>query len=60
LYHPESHLVYAVRGADVSHVMVDGRVLVEHGRLVHMDEKAVMAAVSRIAQRVGQTDKQQA
>jgi hypothetical protein len=28
LYHPESHLVYAVRGADVSHVLVDGQFLV--------------------------------
>ncbi|MFO7861780.1 MAG: amidohydrolase [Desulfosalsimonas sp.] len=59
LYHPESHLVYAVRGADVSHVLVDGRFLVENQRLLHMDVGAVMAEVNRICQRVAQTDKHQ-
>ena len=59
LYHPESHLVYAVRGADVSHVLVDGQLLVERGRLVHMDVTAVMAEVSRIGQKVVKTDKHQ-
>lgn len=59
LYHPESHLVYAARGADVSHVMVGGRLLVENHRLLHMDVGAVMAEVCRIGQRVAQTDKHQ-
>lgn len=40
---PVSTLVYAANGDDVDGVMVDGRMLVEGGTLLTMDEEAVLA-----------------
>ena len=40
-YDPASHLVYAAGREHVSHVWVGGRLLVEEGRLLQVDEKAV-------------------
>lgn len=56
MYHPESHIVYSVRGADVSHVMVDGELLVSDGRLVRMDQATVMADAQQTALAVRRTD----
>jgi 5-methylthioadenosine/S-adenosylhomocysteine deaminase len=49
LYHPESALVYAARGADVRHVFVDGRAVVRDGVLLTDDLSAVLAEVRAIA-----------
>jgi 5-methylthioadenosine/S-adenosylhomocysteine deaminase len=49
MYRPESHLVYAVQGGDVSHVVVGGRVVVEHRELKTLDVGSVMSEVARIA-----------
>ncbi|MFP4571806.1 MAG: amidohydrolase [Desulfobacterales bacterium] len=57
MYHPESHLVYCVGGADVSHVMVDGELLVSDGNLVNIDFQSVMAGAGKISRAVGQADK---
>lgn len=40
LHNPLSHLVYSARGSDVRDVIVNGRLVVSHGRLqtVHMDD----------------------
>ena len=40
-YDPASHLVYAAGREHVSHVWVGGKLLVEEGRLLQVDEKAV-------------------
>ena len=40
-YDPASHLVYAAGREHVSHVWVAGKLLVEEGRLLQVDEKAV-------------------
>jgi 5-methylthioadenosine/S-adenosylhomocysteine deaminase len=48
---PWSTLVYAARGTDVRLTMIDGHVLVENGKLVHLDEKEV-AAEARAAARI--------
>ena len=40
-YDPVSHLVYAAGREHVSHVWVGGKLLVEDGRLLQVDEKAV-------------------
>ncbi len=56
MYHPDSHLVYAVRGADTIHVMVDGQMLVRDGRLVHMDIGEVIARAAEIGTAIAQTD----
>ncbi|MFO8111984.1 MAG: hypothetical protein R6T92_05685, partial [Desulfosalsimonadaceae bacterium] len=57
LYHPQSHIVYAARGADVVHVLVDGKRLVENGRLLHLDVDDIMAAVNAGAREIRSTDR---
>lgn len=42
LYRPYSHLVYAVRGSDVSTVLVDGRIVVRDGEITTVDEAEVL------------------
>jgi cytosine/adenosine deaminase-related metal-dependent hydrolase len=44
---PVADLVYAHTAADVGWVLVDGRVVVEDGRLVTLDEPAVLAEAER-------------
>ncbi|MCF8111305.1 MAG: amidohydrolase [Desulfobacteraceae bacterium] len=56
MYHPESHLVYSVCGADVAHVMVEGKMLVSDGRLVHMDLKDIIARANKISTSIRQTN----
>ncbi|MFZ0725310.1 MAG: amidohydrolase, partial [Desulfobacterales bacterium] len=51
MYNPVSHLVYTVRGSDVATVVINGRLVMENGRLLSLDEKQVMADVNRIAAR---------
>ena len=52
LYDPVSHLVYAACGSDVDTVMVNGRVLVEGGRLVHLDIDGIMDAMIDAAKNI--------
>lgn len=52
MYNPVSHLVYAARGSDVAAVVIDGRVVMENGRLLTIDEQQVMANVNQIATRI--------
>jgi 5-methylthioadenosine/S-adenosylhomocysteine deaminase len=47
------NIVYSGRGDEVTLVAVDGRVIYEEGRLIHMDEKAVMSAAQKTAARLG-------
>lgn len=48
LYHPSSHLVYAVRAADVRHVMIDGKWVVRDRRLLTLNVEEAMQAVNGI------------
>lgn len=43
VYHPVSHLVYAAGRHDVSHVWVEGELLVEEGRLTKLDVTQIVA-----------------
>lgn len=56
LYNPHSHIVYAARGADVMHVLIDGRLLVENGGLLYLDAEDIMAAVHAVAREIRVTD----
>ncbi len=47
-YNPYSHIVYAVSGADVSTVIVDGRILMENRRLLTLDEGTVLERARRV------------
>jgi 5-methylthioadenosine/S-adenosylhomocysteine deaminase len=50
---PVSHLVYAARAGDVRTVVVDGRIVVSEGRLVTLDEAAVVAEARDRANQLG-------
>ena len=43
MYNPFSHLVYAARGQDVSHSIINGRLVMENRQLLTLDLKEVMA-----------------
>ena len=48
IYDPVSHIVYAARGSDVRFVWVDGRQVIEDGRLLTADEADVMSEAKRM------------
>ena len=43
MYNPFSHLVYAARGSDVNHVIINGQIVMEGRKLLTMDLKGIMA-----------------
>jgi len=47
-----SHIVYSAGAGDVDTVIVDGRVLVLHGKLQHLDEAEIIARAAAIARRI--------
>ncbi|MFQ6111931.1 MAG: hypothetical protein ACE5LX_07885, partial [Nitrospinota bacterium] len=47
-----SNIVYNANGSDVTHVVVDGQVLVEDGVVKTVDEKEAMREAQRLADRV--------
>jgi 5-methylthioadenosine/S-adenosylhomocysteine deaminase len=49
MYNPISHLVYAVQGSDVSHSVINGRVVLENGKLQSLDLAGIMDTASAIA-----------
>jgi cytosine/adenosine deaminase-related metal-dependent hydrolase len=49
LLNPVNNLVYAATGASVRTVLVDGRVVLDDGRLTTIDERALYARVERLA-----------
>jgi len=54
MYHPVSQLVYAARGSDVRHVMVDGRLLVKDRQLLTIDTAEVMKKVNELGRKIVQ------
>ena len=59
VHHPESALVYNATGPDVHTVIVDGKILLEAGRVVMLDETALLeecrAAAKNLLARAGIT-----
>jgi len=49
MYNPFSHIVYAARGADVRHTVINGRVVMRDRELLTLDEKRVLARAGEIA-----------
>jgi 5-methylthioadenosine/S-adenosylhomocysteine deaminase len=47
------NLVYAARGDEVDTVVVDGQIVVEHGRVLTLDEDAVLSEAERQANGIG-------
>ncbi len=52
IYNPRDHLVYTAAAADVSLVLVDGRILVDKGELTELDEERIMFETSKRAYRL--------
>jgi 5-methylthioadenosine/S-adenosylhomocysteine deaminase len=52
MYHPESHIVYAAKSADVRDVIVAGRILVRNRRILSLDVERIMAEVRKIAAQI--------
>jgi 5-methylthioadenosine/S-adenosylhomocysteine deaminase len=52
MYHLESHLAFAVRGADVRDVLVAGRVVVRNYRLVYLDADEIKGRAAKIGARI--------
>jgi 5-methylthioadenosine/S-adenosylhomocysteine deaminase len=52
VYNPVSHLVYAAKGSDVLHSVINGRVVLRNRRLTTLDEAAILAEMGRIGEAV--------
>jgi len=52
MYDEYSHLVYAVNGADVDTVLINGRIVMQNRKLLTIDEGEAMRRVRQIAERV--------
>jgi 5-methylthioadenosine/S-adenosylhomocysteine deaminase len=52
MYNPISHVVYAARGSDVSTSIINGRVMMENGKLLSLDLEKAMADVNQIADEI--------
>jgi len=54
-------LIYSARGSDVTHTIVDGKVLMESGKVISLDEEKVLerslAAREDLIERAGQETK---
>jgi len=58
MYHPMSHLVYAAKGSDVVTSVVNGRILMEKGRLLTLDLEGIFRSVGQIAEDIGRQGRQ--
>ena len=58
MYNPVSHLVYVSRGDDVENTIVNGRVLMRNRVVQTLDERAVLAAAQKLAERVREAVRQ--
>ncbi len=57
LYHPHSQLVYAARGSDVIHSLIDGRLVMRNRRLLTFDEDELLAEVAVPASKIAIGDR---
>ncbi len=48
MYKPVSHLVYAARGSDVIHSVINGRVVMRNRQIQTLDEAAILARIREI------------
>jgi 5-methylthioadenosine/S-adenosylhomocysteine deaminase len=55
MYDPISHLVYAVNGADVQTVLINGRIVMENRRLLTLDVDAILKTMRDIARTIAET-----
>jgi 5-methylthioadenosine/S-adenosylhomocysteine deaminase len=52
LYNPISHLVYAARGSDVIHSVINGQLVMRDRCLTTLDEDAILAEMTRMGSKI--------
>jgi 5-methylthioadenosine/S-adenosylhomocysteine deaminase len=52
MYTPYSHLVYAAKGSDVSHCLINGRLVMENRKLLTLDLQHVLRDATEVSKRV--------
>jgi 5-methylthioadenosine/S-adenosylhomocysteine deaminase len=52
LYNIPSHMVYAARGADVIHSVINGKVVMQNRKLKTLDEKAILADMISMGEQI--------
>ncbi len=52
VYNPVSHLVYAVRGSDVVHSIINGRLVMKNRKILTLDEPAILAEMGEISREI--------
>jgi 5-methylthioadenosine/S-adenosylhomocysteine deaminase len=55
MYHPQSHLVYAVHATDVRHVMIAGRQVVRDRQLLTIDQDVLIREGRRLGRVIAET-----
>ena len=55
LYHPVSQLIYTATGQNVSHVWINGKLLLQDKTFVHADLHAIVARTATWQERIKQT-----
>jgi 5-methylthioadenosine/S-adenosylhomocysteine deaminase len=55
MYNIPSHLVYAARGADVIHSIINGRLVMRHRTLLTLNENAILEKMREIGQTIMST-----
>jgi len=56
LYHPVSHIVYSARGSDVTTVIIDGRFVLEDGRLLTINLNEVLENTIELTKNIATKD----
>jgi 5-methylthioadenosine/S-adenosylhomocysteine deaminase len=52
MYNPVSHLVYAARGGDVIHSIINGQVVMHNRQIKNLDEQAVLAEMKKMSRMI--------
>jgi 5-methylthioadenosine/S-adenosylhomocysteine deaminase len=52
MYNPYSHLVYAANGSDVSHCLINGRLVMENRKLLTLDVQEVLSRATEVSRKV--------
>jgi 5-methylthioadenosine/S-adenosylhomocysteine deaminase len=52
MYNPYSHLVYAAKGSDVSHSVINGRLVMEDRKLLTLDLQEVLGRAENLSRKV--------
>jgi 5-methylthioadenosine/S-adenosylhomocysteine deaminase len=52
MYNPYSHLVYAAKGSDVSHCIINGKLVMENRKLLTLDLQKVLRDATEVSKKV--------